>query len=139
MKPIILKFSEGGGGASASRYMTLPKINAWSRHCSSIRWESMGILDFSSIAPCLQHWLPIIIETSKMQCRIVIPQVLDENRWILFILSRYLHIFNSLLSCYNCSFFVRGKFYKFTLYGVETRVISLSRQAGVRCRRVKTW
>ena len=34
-----------------------------------------------------QQWLPIINETSKIQCRIVISQVLDENRGLFLILS----------------------------------------------------
>ena len=38
------------------------------------------LLDFKPIPPCLQQWLPIITETSKIQCRMIIPQVLDENR-----------------------------------------------------------
>ena len=28
-----------------------------------------------------QQWLPIITETSKIQCTIVIPEVLDENQY----------------------------------------------------------
>ena len=36
--------------------------------CSSgIRRESIGIFDFKSIPSCLQQWLLMIIETSKMQ------------------------------------------------------------------------
>ena len=37
----------------------------------------MAIFDFKSIPSCLQHWLPIITETSKIQCRMVIPRVLS--------------------------------------------------------------
>ena len=33
--------------------------------------------------------IPIIIEASKIQCKIVIPQVLDENRWIFLNLSHH--------------------------------------------------
>ena len=46
----------------------------------------MAIFDFNSIPPCLHQWLPIITETSKIQCRIVISQVLDENQSIFLIL-----------------------------------------------------
>ena len=46
----------------------------------------MPIFDFNSISPSLQQWLPIITETSNIQCSMVIPQVLDENRSLFFIL-----------------------------------------------------
>ena len=52
----------------------------------SIRWESIGIFYFKLIPPCLQQWLPMIIETSKMHCGMVISQVLDEHRWLFLIL-----------------------------------------------------
>ena len=48
----------------------------------------MAIFDFNSIPPCLQQWLPIIIETPKIQCRIVSSQVLDENRGLFLKLSK---------------------------------------------------
>ena len=35
-----------------------------------------------------QQWLPIISETSKIQCRMVISQVLDENQSQFLILTR---------------------------------------------------
>ena len=35
------------------------------------------------------QWLPIITETSKIQCRIVITQELDENRCLFLILSQH--------------------------------------------------
>ena len=54
------------------REMIIPQV--W-------EWELMAIIDFKSIPPCVHRWLPMIIVTSKMQCRIAIPQVLDENRW----------------------------------------------------------
>ena len=50
--------------------------------------------EFKSIPPGLLQWLPIIIETSKIQCRMVIPQVLDENESLFFILSRFLYVFS---------------------------------------------
>ena len=34
-------------------------------------------------------WLPIIIEASKIQCRMVIPRVLDENRSLFMNLSQH--------------------------------------------------
>ena len=37
-------------------------------------------------------WLLIIIETSKIQSRIVIPQVLDENQSLCLVLTRFLHV-----------------------------------------------
>ena len=46
------------------------------------------MFDFNSIPPCLQQWLPIITKTPKIQCRIVIPQVLDENKSLLLNLSQ---------------------------------------------------
>ena len=45
--------------------------------------DKIVIFEFKSIPSCLQQWLPIINETSKIQCRIVIPQVLDENRCLI--------------------------------------------------------
>ena len=51
--------------------------------------ESIAIFDFNSIPPRLQHRLPIITETSKIQCRMVIPQVLDENRLLFLNLSQH--------------------------------------------------
>ena len=36
---------------------------------------------------CLQQWLPIITETSKIQCKMIIPQVLDANQSLFLILS----------------------------------------------------
>ena len=39
--------------------------------------QSIAMFDFNSIPPCLQQWLPTIAETSKIQCRMVIPQLLD--------------------------------------------------------------
>ena len=44
--------------------------------------------DFNSIPPCLQQWLPIIAETSKIQCRMVISQVLDDNQSLFLNLSQ---------------------------------------------------
>ena len=49
----------------------------------------MTFFDFKSIPPCLQQWLPLIIETSKIQCGVVIPQVIDENRWLFLNLSQH--------------------------------------------------
>ena len=68
-----------------------PMKNCYS---SSIRWEPMPIFDFNSIPPCLQQWLSIITETSKIQCRMVIPQVFDENLCLFEILTRFLHVFS---------------------------------------------
>ena len=51
--------------------------------------KSMPIFYFNSIPPFLQQWLPIIIETSKIQCRMVIPLVLDENQSLLLNLSQH--------------------------------------------------
>ena len=48
----------------------------------------MTIFDFKLIPTCFQKWLPIIFETSKIQCRMVIHQVLDENRWLFVNLSQ---------------------------------------------------
>ena len=45
----------------------------------------------SSMSP---QWLPIITETSKIQCRIVILQVLNENQSLFLILTRFLHVFS---------------------------------------------
>ena len=53
----------------------------------------MAIFDFKLIPPCLQQWLPIITETSKIQCTIAIPQVLDENQSLFLILTRFLYVF----------------------------------------------
>ena len=39
--------------------------------------------------PYPQQWLPIIIETSKIQSRMIIPHVLEENRWIFLNLSQH--------------------------------------------------
>ena len=51
----------------------------------------MPIFYFNSIPPYLQQWLPIITETSKIQCRMVITQVLDENQSLfLILLTRFL-------------------------------------------------
>ena len=44
---------------------------------------------FKPILPCLLQWIPIITEKSKIQCRIVITQVLDENRSLFLILSQH--------------------------------------------------
>ena len=49
----------------------------------------MPIFDFNSIPTCLQQRLPIIIETSKIKCRMVIPQVIDENRSLFFNLNQH--------------------------------------------------
>ena len=51
-------------------------------------------LVFLIISPCLQQWLPIIIETSRIQCGMVIPQVFDENQWLFLILTRFLYVFS---------------------------------------------
>ena len=51
----------------------------------------MPIFDFNSIPPRLQQWLPIIIETSKIKCRMVIPKVLDENQSLFLILTLFLY------------------------------------------------
>ena len=56
----------------------------------SLVLDSIVIFYFKSIPPCLQQWLPIITETSKIQCRMVIPQVIDENQSLFF---------NSIPSC----------------------------------------
>ena len=42
-----------------------------------------------------QQWLPIITETSKIQCRMVIPQVIDENQSLCLILTRFLYVFSN--------------------------------------------
>ena len=39
-----------------------------------------------------QQWLPIITESSKIQCRMVIPQVLNENQLLFLSLTRFLHV-----------------------------------------------
>ena len=49
-------------------------------YSSSITFESKAIFDFKSIPPCLQWWLSIITETSKIQRRMIIPWLLNENR-----------------------------------------------------------
>ena len=41
--------------------------------------KELSLFDFKPIPLCLQQWLPIITETSKIQRRMVIPQVIDEN------------------------------------------------------------
>ena len=56
---------------------------------SSIGWESRAIFYFNSIPPCLQQWLPIIAQTSKIQCRMVIPWVLNGNRSLFLNLSQH--------------------------------------------------
>ena len=73
-----------------NRNVKNPSSNLYS---SSIRWESIAIFDFNSIPPCLQQRLPIKTETSKFQCRMVSPQVIEENQSIFFILTRFLHVF----------------------------------------------
>ena len=37
---------------------------------------------------------PIITETSKIQCRMVSPQVIDENQSLFLIITRFLHVFS---------------------------------------------
>ena len=44
---------------------------------------------------CFQKRLPLIITTSKMECNKVIPLVLDKNRSLFLILSRFLHVFSN--------------------------------------------
>ena len=60
-----------------NRNIKNPMKNCYS---SCIRWEWMPTFDFNSIPPCLQQRLPIITETLKIQCRMVILWVLNENR-----------------------------------------------------------
>ena len=48
----------------------------WNGYSSSIRWS--------------KH--------KKMECNKVIPLVLDENRWLFFILSRFLHVRGKFVS-----------------------------------------
>ena len=54
----------------------------------------MVIFDFNSIPPCLQQWLPIITETSKIKCRMVMLQVLEENHSLFLIVTRFLYVFS---------------------------------------------
>ena len=68
-----------------------------SPYFSSNRWESIAIFYFNSIPPCLQQWLPILAETSKSECIIVIPQVLDENQSQFLILTRFLYVFSEVV------------------------------------------
>ena len=49
----------------------------------------MAIFDFKSIPPHLKQWLPIITETFKIQCRMIIPQVLDKNQSLFLNLSQH--------------------------------------------------
>ena len=46
---------------------------------SGIKWELMPFFYFKLISQCLQQWLPEIVESSKMQTRMVGPPVLDAN------------------------------------------------------------
>ena len=70
----------------------------------------MPIFDFNSIPLCLQQWLPIITETPKIQCRIVIPQVLDENLWLFFNLSqRGLQLVSDIFFFFN-DIYVRRRY-----------------------------
>ena len=41
------------------------------------------------MSSALQQWIPMITETSKIQCKSVITQVLDENRCVFLILSQH--------------------------------------------------
>ena len=69
------------------------RLNSFMVNNSSLRWQSMHMFDFNSIPPSLQQWLPIITLTSKIQCRMVIPQV--PNRWE----SIAIFYLNSMPSC----------------------------------------
>ena len=42
--------------------------------------KEFSLFDFKSILACFQHWIPLIVKTSKIECNKVIPPVLDENR-----------------------------------------------------------
>ena len=71
------------------------KIEMKQGYSFSIRWKSIAIFYFKSIRPYLQQWVLIIIETSKIQYWMVIPQVLDENRFLFFILSRFVPVLSN--------------------------------------------
>ena len=77
-------------------HLPLMLINAlqdgWS---SSIKRESMAIFDFKLIPPCLQSWLPLILQTSKMNYEITVPPGLDRNRWLFLILFFIFYVFNN--------------------------------------------
>ena len=52
--------------------------------------KEFSLFDFKSILPRFQQRQPLIVKTSQMECNKVIPLVLDKNRLLFFILSRFL-------------------------------------------------
>ena len=64
-------------------------LNFWRfSNLSCLLEKEFSLFEFKSIRPCLQQRLPIITETSKIQCRMVIPQVIDDNQSLFLILTR---------------------------------------------------
>ena len=51
----------------------------WNKVIPLVFDKKIVVFDFKSIPSYLQKWLPIIIKTSKIHFRMVIPQVIDEN------------------------------------------------------------
>ena len=62
--------------------------------CDSWQNKNFKIFEFKSIRPRFHYKLPLIVKTSKMECNKVIPLVLDKNRSLILILTRFLLVFS---------------------------------------------
>ena len=51
--------------------------------------------DFKSIVPRFQQRMHLIVKTPEMECNTVISLVLNKNRSLFLILSRFLHVFSN--------------------------------------------